>query len=138
MTGKHARIFLGSDGPMRTAALLLAIAFVESRFNPTAIGDHGASFGLFQIQPPTAHLHANALLLPRDAAPVAIKLVKTSLRVCGEYGWHERLGWYGAGGNGCKEAGRRATRPHMMLFDQIVEDNPMPSVTKLLSQGDKP
>lgn len=119
-------LFPGEDGPVRTAAVLVAIAFYESNFDRTAIGDHGKSFGLFQIS--GAHvpgLVANVLLVPREAAPVAIKLIRTSLRVCGEFPWNERLGWFGAGGVGCKEAGRRVTRSRMFLAEKILKDETM-------------
>lgn len=121
-------IFEGEDGAVKTAAFLLAIAWKESRFNPTAVGDNGASLGLFQIQAPTAHVTANMLLVPREAAPIAINLVKTSLAVCGHYGWHERLGWYAAGGNGCKESGRKKSVSRVLLAEKILREDG-PSVT---------
>jgi len=120
-------VFDGPEGPMKTASLLLAIAFYESRFNPRAIGDHGESFGLFQIQVPTARLVvpdavANTLLLPRTAAPVATALIRLSKLQCRGYGWDAQLGWYGQGGPGCGAAGRRATRPHMLMASKIIEE----------------
>jgi hypothetical protein len=117
-------LFAGEDGPMRTAALLLAIAYKESRFKPTAVGDHGHSYGLFQIQPQTANLTANVLLVPREAAPVAINLIRTSFRVCGHAGWHDRLSWYCHGGNGCHKGGNQASQNRIMLAEKIIRENP--------------
>lgn len=116
-------LFSGEDGAIRTASVLLAIAFYESHFIPTAIGDHGRSFGLFQINATNfPNLTGNALLSPRDAAPIAIKLIRTSLRNCGEFPWNERLGWYAAGRGQCREAGRKASKPRMFLADKIFKE----------------
>lgn len=125
MAANQNPIFPGKDGAVQTASFLLAIAYHESRFNPTAVGDHGASLGLFQIQMNTAHVSANMLLVPREAAPIAINLIKTSKVVCGHFGWSEQLGWYCAGGNGCKARGRAQSRSRVFLAGQIMRDNPV-------------
>jgi hypothetical protein len=122
-------LFKGEDGPRKTAALLLAIAWYESRFNPTAIGDHGQSVGLFQIQIATAkELHSdvtgNMLLSPRDAAPIALAVIRESYRVCGRAGWDEKLGWYAAGGNGCKDAGKQKSIHRMHMAERIRKNYP--------------
>lgn len=133
-------IFAGRAGALKTAALLLAIAYYESSFDPKAIGDNNASFGLYQIQPPTVKygegvtgipemgnfaMTANVLLLPRDASLVALSLIKTSLRICGAFPWHERLGWYAAGQNGCQEKGRKKSVSRMLLAEKFVREHPV-------------
>ena len=112
------------DGAHRTAAILIAIAYHESRFNPVVIGDGGKSFGLYQIQTGAAPgLVANALLLPRDASRVAISLIRTSFRVCGGMPWTEKLGWYASGGMTCGDRyhGREKSRVRMLLADRLLK-----------------
>jgi hypothetical protein len=111
------------DGAVKTAAILIALAKHESDFHPNAIGDHGASLGLFQIQPPTAKVDGTLLLVPRTAAPVAIDLIRTSFRVCGKRPWEERLAWYAAGGNRCADNKQalRASRDILNMAKYIFE-----------------
>jgi len=81
------------DAELETATLLVTIAYRMSAFNPRKISPDGKAFGLFQIIP-HQDLTANALLLPRDAARIAATKLRSNLHLSGEYGWHERLGWY--------------------------------------------
>ena len=90
-------------GSQATAAILVALAWHETRFHPNLVGDNGKSFGLFQIQPPTAKLTANILLQPLTAAFIAIDLIRTSFAHCHDRPWTERLSWYIASGNGCRD-----------------------------------
>jgi hypothetical protein len=75
------------DGCARTASILVAIAWHESRFHPNAV--YNGSFGLYQIRPPSPELSAKILLLPRDASYVAIDLIRTSFT----RPWGERSAW---------------------------------------------
>jgi len=88
------------DGSELTAAILVALAWHESRFHPNAVGDNGRSFGLFQIQPPTSQTKAELLLLPRTASYIAIDLIRKSFIACQKRTWSEALSWYVAS-NGC-------------------------------------
>ena len=88
------------SGSEATATILVALAFHESSFHPNVIGDHGKSFGLYQIQPPTARVDGSLLLLPLNASYVAIDLIRQSFRHCEARPWPERLSWYVAS-NGC-------------------------------------
>ena len=90
------------DGVRMTAAVLVAVAHYESGFHKTVVGDHGKSFGLFQIQPPTARTSANLLLNPRTASYVAIDLIRTSFKQCAKRPLLERLSWY-VSSIGCPE-----------------------------------
>jgi hypothetical protein len=89
-----------ADGSYWTAAILVALAYKESAFHANVIGDHGKSFGLFQIQPPTAQVKAELLLVPRTASFIAIDLIRQSFYHCQKRGWEEKLSWYVAS-NGC-------------------------------------
>lgn len=88
------------DGCRKTAAILISIAWFESRFHTNAVGDNGKSFGLFQIQPPTAQVKSNILLNPRTASFVAVDLVRKSFQACEKRPYEERLSWY-VSSSGC-------------------------------------
>ena len=88
------------DGCLRTAAILVSLAWYESRFHKSVVGDQGKSFGLFQIQPPTAKHSANMLLNPREASYIAVDLIRTSFGACRNQPWESRLSWY-ISSNGC-------------------------------------
>lgn len=89
-------------GSEATASILVALAWHESRFQPNVIGDNGKSFGLFQIQPPTAKIDGSLLLVPRTAAFIAVDLIGQSFKKCEKRPWVERLSWYVAS-NGCPD-----------------------------------
>ena len=86
------------EGAQLTAATLVAIAWHESRFQRSAIGDNGRSFGLYQIQPGVHKVDMRLLTLPRTASAVAIDLVRKSAKWCFEHKrpWKEMLAWYAA------------------------------------------
>jgi hypothetical protein len=83
----------------QTAAVLAVMAWRESRLNPEAVGDHGHSNGLFQIQKGT--LGRAVPSYPLGQAEAALELLETSWRICDRHPIAERLGWYAAGGTGC-------------------------------------
>jgi hypothetical protein len=84
------------DGAARAVSILGAIAWYESGFKASAVGDGGRSFGLFQIMPSVWKLDSRDLLSPKTAAPVALSLVKRSFRECKKQPWAHRLAWYAA------------------------------------------
>jgi hypothetical protein len=88
------------DGSRKTAAILVSLAWFESRFHPNAVGDNGRSFGLFQIQPPTAKVESNILTNPRTASYIAVDLIRRSFQACAKRPYEERLSWY-VSSNGC-------------------------------------
>jgi len=84
------------DGCFRTAAVLIALAWLGSRFQPNLVGNNGKSFGLYQIRPPSQDargrtITTNMLTNPRDASLVAIDLVRESMRKDKGRTWEERL-----------------------------------------------
>lgn len=89
-------------GSEATATILIALAYHETHFHPNLIGDHGKSFGLFQIQPPTAKIDGSLLLVPRNATFIAVDLIRQSFQHCAARPWIERLSWYVAS-NGCPD-----------------------------------
>lgn len=103
-------------GSEATASILVALAWYESKFHKSVIGDQGQSFGLFQIQPPTANVPGKLLLLPANATFIAIDLIRTSFRQCEGRPWVERLSWYIASNNFvCKGA------PHPIIAKKSMD-----------------
>jgi hypothetical protein len=119
-------MFKGEDGARRTAAMLTAWAFHESRFDPKAVGDHKTAFGLYQIHASTIPaVPKDDLFDPEKATRAARELMLQSFRICSSFPLEERGGWYASGGEGCKEPGRKASRVRMTLALRIAkEDNP--------------
>jgi len=100
-------------GSEATASILTAIAFMESRFHTNAVGDNGRSFGLYQIQPPTAKTDASLLLLPVNASLIATGLIHQSFEQCKHLPWTHRLSWYVASA-GCRS-------PHPVIVKKSME-----------------
>jgi hypothetical protein len=77
--------------PAQTARLLVVMAQGEGRFDPAAIGDSGASLGMFQV---SRHWGDSS-------AANALRLMRISFQVCKKRSISDRLGWYMFGGVGC-------------------------------------
>lgn len=108
VVNEEAPLFAGKDGREKSAALLVALAWAESRFDPKAVGDHGRSVGLYQIfhtNLPTAEGFGRAEILGNalNATKVAHRMLKQSMRVCGKRPVEERLGWYASGDAACSK-----------------------------------
>lgn len=117
-------LFEGNDGPAKTAAVMIAVSWYESAFNPKAIGDGGHSFCLGQINDSNfRHLQLTKTLILSDVR-VCVKamsdVMRESFRVCKGRGFEELLGHYAVGGNGCpaSEKGRGRMRKAQWLFAQ--------------------
>lgn len=115
----------GDESEFDTAAVLVAFAYTESRFNPLAEGDcfdgKCHSFGLFQINPSHSQGERGSLFEPRSAALLALQLLQTSMRVCRARPAEERFAWYAAGGNGCKESGWGKSRARWRIARELLE-----------------
>jgi hypothetical protein len=101
----------------RMAAVLVAIAWAESRYRIDAVGDGGQSVGVWQMSRawhPPADLDGQALL--------AASLVERSFAVCRDNPLWERLGWFAAGGNGCR--GVKASRWRMATATRLLREHP--------------
>lgn len=124
-------MFPGPDGIERTIAFDLSVAWFESRFRPDALGDGGASVGLFQIAKTFAP--AETLLAPPSAAHLAQRLFLQSFRICRSAGRAraEGLAWYADGGVGCGREGARGERARRLsthrfeLAERILREFPV-------------
>lgn len=129
-------VFAGEDGPARTAAMLVALAWFESSFRPDAAGDcdrkqpngmcapggRPRSFCLFQIgESNFAALGVTREQVQTDVdvcADAAIRMVRISFQVCRARPLEDRLGHYASGGSSCDgvAASRNRIRKGMWLF----------------------
>ena len=95
--------------PGLTAALDVVMAWHESRFNPEAVHDHGAGYGLFGTHGAT---------LGRDVpfeVPGQVsawhELARMSFKICADRPREDRLAWYASGDATCeKRAGLSRAR----------------------------
>jgi hypothetical protein len=133
VVNEEPALFAGKDGKEKSAALLVALAWAESRFNQKAVGDHGHSMGLYQIfhtNLPTPEgfgkndILGNAL----NATKVAHRMLKQSMAVCGRKPVEERLGWYASGDAACSK-GLSESRFRVGLAFKVYKANP-PKDTK--------
>lgn len=113
-------LYRGPDGKERTAALLVSLAWFESRFRVDAVGDHGQSIGLYQVS--KAHAPREELLGAASATRVALGLIRESQRVCAGRALPEQLGWYASGGRAC--GGLAKSRHRMGLAAKLVREHP--------------
>lgn len=96
--------------PLRTAAVATATVFFESGFDPNALGDCDKgkprsvqtcrSYGAFQIN--KNYAKQDVLLDAMLSAPLALRLMGISKRVCRDKEPNYALGHYAAGGAGCR------------------------------------
>ncbi|HEU4407112.1 MAG TPA: transglycosylase SLT domain-containing protein [Polyangiaceae bacterium] len=115
-------LFPGPDGRARTAALLVAVAYHESRFDPKAVGDGGRSFGLFQLQRGGA-----SNFTPAVAARRSLAFLRSSMNSCRDRAEDERLAAYASGR--C-DRGLEASRARMRLGRALVAGHPPPEPTR--------
>lgn len=104
---------------VRTAALLVSLAWFESRFDVRAVGDHGSAHGLYQVH------DRGELADPAEATRVALDMVRASFRACRGRDRDELLGWYAAGGPDCTR-GLRESRNRLALARRLAAKAPVP------------
>lgn len=122
-------LFSGVDGTQRTAALLVAVSWFESRHNPRAIGDKGQSLCAFQI----GKSNLKALKITEEqilsdiltCTRAAVQMMKVSFGVCRENPIEEKLGHYASGGQTC--AGLRESRNRMLKAQWLFRHRPPPA-----------
>lgn len=141
-------VFMGEKGASRTAALLVAVAWHESRFDQQALGDCTAgkpktrtacaSWGLFQMNKHNFVVPGEfALGDPAIASREALRMVRISFRVCRGRPLDEQLAWYAAGNRGC-DRGLRESRNRMGLAKTIESKHPFDAngvFEELLAEG---
>jgi hypothetical protein len=133
VVAEEAPLFSGTEGREKSAALLVALSWAESRFDPKAVGDQGKSVGLYQIfhtNLPTPEGFARKDILGNqpNATKVAHRMLKQSMTICGKRPVEERLGWYASGDGACAK-GLSESRFRVGLALKVFKANP-PKGTK--------
>jgi len=106
-------VFAGQKGPHRTAALLVSLSWFESNFNARAMGDCDKgkprsastcrSFGLFQVARGNGLVPVEVAMEDANIATrEALRMIRLSQTVCRGRPAEDLLGWYAAGGQGCR------------------------------------
>jgi hypothetical protein len=107
--------------PGLTASLDVIMAWHESRFNSTALHDHGAGYGLFGT-----HAATWGAPIPIDV-PGQVwawhELAKMSFKICSERPLSEKLGWYMWGGEGCEKR-LGMSRSRVYEAERLLRENP--------------
>lgn len=132
-------LFKDDADRMKTAALLVAMAFRESSLRADVVGDHvngkPTSFCAFQIHLPwgrkTAEGWSGADLIgdPEKCVAVAMRYVRESMRACAAH----PIAVYASGPDGCKdERAQRISRDRVALAKRLirkvkVQEEPKPS-----------
>lgn len=124
----EAPLYRGERGVERTAALLTAMAWHESRFDVGAVGDKGASVCLLQL----GVSNLRALGVTRDellgdaraCLRAAVRMVVISFGVCRARPPQDRLAHFAAGGGGCGEKGTRESRHRFALAAKLLRERP--------------
>jgi Transglycosylase SLT domain len=124
-------LFTGERGREKTAALMVALAWAESRFNPGAVGDHGLSVGLYQMSSanlpsPEGYRRADLLGHPIASSEVALHMLRQSFAVCAARPLNERLAWYASGDSYCQR-GQSESRYRVGLAMRAFTKYPPPA-----------
>jgi hypothetical protein len=111
-------------GEQRTAALLVAIAWYESRLKPNAKSSNGQWYCLYQVD--KRHLGGEPDKALNDAevcTRAAVKIIKSSLAKCGKRPLEEQLAVFMSGS--C-EKGVAESRYRMFLANKLLKEHPFP------------
>lgn len=121
-------LFKGEDGPLKTAALFVSVAWFESRFRKGAIGDHGQSVCEFQIGVSNLRnlgtTKDEILQNTEVCTRAARKMMAISFGVCRGKDVLYALSHYAAGGEKCggeKGQGERESKHRMLKADFIYK-----------------
>jgi hypothetical protein len=111
-------------GEERTAALLVAIAWYESRLKPNAKSANGQWFCLYQVDKRNLPDPQKALDDPEVCTRAAIKIIRASLQKCGKSPLDDRLAQFMSGS--C-DRGLPDSRYRMFLAGKLLRDHPLPN-----------
>ena len=111
-------------GEERTAALLVAIAWYESRMKPSAKSKDGQFVCLYQVDKRHLADPQKALDDPEVCTRAAIKIIRSSLQQCSKRALDDRLAQFMSGA--C-DKGVPDSRYRMFLAGKLLKDHPFPS-----------
>jgi len=110
-------------GPERTASLLVALAWYESRLKPDAKSKDGRWYCLFQVERGQFSDPKRALEDPELCTRVAVKMLRRSLETCKARLPDERLAMFVSGQ--CDRGGPES-RYRMFLAKKLLKEHPLP------------
>lgn len=114
------------NGEERTAALLVAIAWYESRLKPTAKSKDGKFVCLYQVDKRNLADPQKALDDPEVCTRAAIKIIRASLKHCAKGPEGTRLAQFMSGR--C-DRGVKDSRYRMFLAGKLLREHPFPTGT---------
>lgn len=112
-----------NKGEERTATLLVAIAWYESRLKPNAKSKNGKWYCLYQVDKQYLPDPEKALVDPEACTRAAIKIIRKSMQVCANRPLDERLAIFMSGA--C-DKGILDSRHRMFLANKLMKEHPMP------------
>jgi hypothetical protein len=111
-------------GEERTAALLVAVAWYESRLKPTAKSKDGQFLCLYQVDRRHLADPQKALDDPEVCTRAAIKIIRASLQTCAKRAYDDRLAQFMSGS--C-DKGVVDSRYRMFLAGKLLREHPLPN-----------
>jgi hypothetical protein len=110
-------------GEERTATLLVALAWYESRLKPNAKSKNGKWYCLYQLGKSYLPDAEKALTDPEMCTRAAIKILRQSLQLCRARPLEERLAIFMSGQ--CDRGGPES-RYRMFLANKLLKEHPLP------------
>ena len=111
-------------GEERTAALLVAVAWYESRLKPNAKSKDGQFLCLYQVDKRQLADPQKALDDPEVCTRAAIKIIRASLQQCAKRPYDDRLAQFMSGN--C-DKGVVDSRYRMFLAGKLLREHPLPN-----------
>lgn len=111
-------------GEQRTAALLVGIAWYESRLKPTAKSKDGQFVCLYQVAKRNLSDPQKALDDPEVCTRAAVKIIRSSLQKCAKNSVDERLAAFMSG---TCDKGLSDSRYRMFLGAKLLREHPFPN-----------
>lgn len=109
-------------GEERTAALLVSIAWYESRLKPDARSKNGQWYCLYQVDKRHLAEPEKALTDPEMCTRAALKIIRMSLTNCAKHPVDERLAQFMSGS--C-DKGNADSRYRTFLANKLLKDHPL-------------
>lgn len=110
-------------GEERTAALLVSIAWYESRLKPNARSRNGQWYCLYQVDKRHLPEPEKALEDPEMCTRAAVKIIRSSLQACAKHPAEERLAQFMSGS--C-DRGATDSRYRSFLASKLLREHPLP------------
>jgi hypothetical protein len=111
-------------GEERTAALLVAVAWYESRLKPTAKSKDGQFVCLYQVDKRHLPDPQKALDDPEVCTRAAIKIIRASFQQCAKSPLDDRLAQFMSG---TCDKGVNDSRYRMFLGGKLLREHPFPN-----------